>query len=763
AMQHYKAQADLQKQLVEKSVIVDLARALSGATDFSEFFPVITSAAQRLFEFDLVRLRAFDPGRGEIVADYSLTGGMQTDRATVPIPWSGTAAATMAERTSGFILTPDEMNEPDSGWSSLKIGSEKHGYESVLAVPLQHRGGPVGSLVFLSKTKNNYTDRDIALVEQLGAQISGTVAIAVRHGELRRSIHERAVFSEISRSATRSTSVRDLFEGIGDRLLALIQYDRMEVTSLNEETGSSDLVFVHGVPVEGLVEGTAISHRLRSSISSGWANRFNASFGEVADMPAAIAQQYTRPGFKSWLQIPVHVSERLYGFLFLHSREPGAYDQFAIELLGRVLSHVNPAFEHILDRIKSQRRIRHNMALGEIGAEIFATNSPIEMCDLVADYLGELMASDLLEIALSPGTSEKTSTFRTLTDRMGHINLPERFAPFTDTSPNNEPRPSIRIGDANNHTVDRTVPGDFVTTLVESGIGSAIAVPVVGAGAPPGHILVGCIEPGMFDQNDLRILEVTARYLSSASRRYVGITAENDPAATGTVRTSLQASYGDSDIARLEQLKLVVVDGLPICRIGYTALFESTPLKFVGAVDGITSAVNLANETSASMVMMELHDEDVASIRRLVEDTHVPVLLISDRANKALMSESIVAGASGFVQKGISIGKLVEAVEIVAGGGSIFDPGLLGGFLSALRPHEMNPGENYEAMLGTLSEPELRLLKLIAGGKSNREISALEHFTVGTIKNKVARLYKKIGASSRVDATRIAYRSGLVR
>ena len=758
AMQHYKTQSDLEKQLLEKTVIVDLARDLSGATELSELLPAIVDTAEGLFDFDYVRLRVIDPSRGEIVSEYSHIDGVLTDHITDPIPWSGTTAVMMAERSSGFIFTEEQINKPGGGWASLNIGSYDNGYASLLAVPLLHRGGAVGTIVFWAKEADKFTERHIALVEQLGAQVSGAVATAVEHGELRRSISERIALNEIYKVATRSSSVREFFEAISEQLSTLLSFDRLEVFSVNEQKDTDELVFARGLPVQGMLEGVSLSHQLRGSFTPEWTDRFNTIFGITSEMPTYSAHEYERVGLESWLCIPVHMSQKLYGHMFLHSREPEAFGQMSGELLERVFSHVNPTLEHIFDTARSKRQSRHHMALAEIGTEIFATGSSVKRCELVADYLGDLMTSDLLEITLPETAQRKTSTLRKLANRVDESDLPRQFDLYSDGTSTAESRLSIRITDTGNPEQNKSAPEDLVSALIEAGFGSAAAVPITVDGGTSGHILVSCAAPEMFSKDDLRNLEQIARYLSSASQQVV-----KDQSEKRKTSATSMATFDGRDLAGLKNIELIVIDSQPICRGGYTALFEPTPFKFVGAVENSNDAVQLASMKSASVIVMELHGEDLVDVRHLIEDARVPVLLISDTANKTLVSDAIAAGAAGFVLKGISVGKLAEAIETIADGGSIFDPGLLGGFLSSLRPHDISSDEGNEAVLNSLSDSELSLLTLVANGKSNKEISVDQGFTVGTIKNQVARLFKKLDASSRVDAAKIAYRLGIVR
>ena len=519
AMQHYKTQSDLEKQLLEKTVIVDLARDLSGATELSELLPIIVDTAEGLFDFDYVRLRVIDPSRGEIVSEFSHIDGVLTDHITEPIPWSGTTAVMMAERSSGFIFTEDQIDKPDGGWASLNISSYDNGYASMLAMPLLHRGGAVGTIVFWAKEADKFTERHIALVEQLGAQVSGAVATAVEHGELRRSISERIALNEIYKIATRSSSVREFFEAIADQLSNMVGHDRLEVFSVNEEQGTDELVFARGLPIHGLIEGVSLSQQRRGAFNPAWGDRFNPIFGITSDTPAFAVHEYEQAGLESWLCIPIHVSERLFGYMFLHSREREAFGQMSGETLERVFSHVSPTLENIIETARSKRRINHNIALGKIGAEIYATSSPIESCELVADYLGDLMDSDLLDIALPSTTSGNTRTLRKLTSRVDEASLPKRFNLFTDDISTTDTVAPIRIADISNPAMQESVPENFVAALIESGLSSTIAVPINVEDGAPGHIIVSCDAPAKF--RDCAVFELcfsTGRKKSARKR-----------------------------------------------------------------------------------------------------------------------------------------------------------------------------------------------------------------------------------------------------
>jgi DNA-binding NarL/FixJ family response regulator len=129
--------------------------------------------------------------------------------------------------------------------------------------------------------------------------------------------------------------------------------------------------------------------------------------------------------------------------------------------------------------------------------------------------------------------------------------------------------------------------------------------------------------------------------------------------------------------------------------------------------------------------------------------------MLTSFADDDLLFNAISAGAVGYVLKQVGNNDLVRAIETVARGEALLDPSVTGQVLAKLR-------ESTRSVAFTdLSERELRVLALIAQGKTNREIATLLFLGEGTVRNYVSNILDKLGVSNRAEATAYAVRHNL--
>ena len=121
--------------------------------------------------------------------------------------------------------------------------------------------------------------------------------------------------------------------------------------------------------------------------------------------------------------------------------------------------------------------------------------------------------------------------------------------------------------------------------------------------------------------------------------------------------------------------------------------------------------------------------------------------------------EALRAGASGFLLKDAPEERLTTAIRVVADGGSLFAPSVTRRLIEEFARRGRAP----VASLGTLTDRETEVLRLVARGLSNAEVAAELFVSENTVKTHVARLLMKLGVRDRVQAVVAAYESGLVR
>jgi DNA-binding NarL/FixJ family response regulator len=134
---------------------------------------------------------------------------------------------------------------------------------------------------------------------------------------------------------------------------------------------------------------------------------------------------------------------------------------------------------------------------------------------------------------------------------------------------------------------------------------------------------------------------------------------------------------------------------------------------------------------------------------------NVRFCVLSSYANPDVMQRSIASGADGFVVKDVTPSELDVALRVLASGASYVDPRVAGGMLKR-RFTTGVPG----SAISELTSREADILRLIATGFSNKEISAKLKLSEKTIKNYVSRIFSKLNVTARTQAAVYAIKAG---
>ena len=150
----------------------------------------------------------------------------------------------------------------------------------------------------------------------------------------------------------------------------------------------------------------------------------------------------------------------------------------------------------------------------------------------------------------------------------------------------------------------------------------------------------------------------------------------------------------------------------------------------------------------------------VEVLRALAErEALPPTLILTTFDDSDVVLDGIRAGARGFLLKDVSYQQLLVAIRAVAGGATVFQPAVTERLLragSAVRIDAEAPREQ-------LTAREAEVVRLMAGGYSNREIARALGTAEGTIKNHVSSILAKFGARDRTRAVLKALETGLLR
>ena len=126
---------------------------------------------------------------------------------------------------------------------------------------------------------------------------------------------------------------------------------------------------------------------------------------------------------------------------------------------------------------------------------------------------------------------------------------------------------------------------------------------------------------------------------------------------------------------------------------------------------------------------------------------HIQVIMLTSFVDDALIAEAIQAGAAGYVLKGVGTDELIRALNAVRAGDALLDPAITRRVLAMMRhqsPHQ-NP-------FAELTKRELRVLSMLAQGKTNMEIANELTLSEKTIRNNVSIILSKLDVSNRIEA-----------
>ncbi|HYP15314.1 MAG TPA: response regulator transcription factor [Bryobacteraceae bacterium] len=132
------------------------------------------------------------------------------------------------------------------------------------------------------------------------------------------------------------------------------------------------------------------------------------------------------------------------------------------------------------------------------------------------------------------------------------------------------------------------------------------------------------------------------------------------------------------------------------------------------------------------------------------EGMTIPAILLTTFDEDPLFLKAVQCGAKGFLLKDVSVERLAAAIRIAAAGGTLLRPAVTERVVRAIQ----EKGTNFEsaAIPDRLTPREIDVLRLIAGGYSNREVADALSMSEGSVKNHASSILSKLGARDRTRA-----------
>jgi DNA-binding NarL/FixJ family response regulator len=214
-------------------------------------------------------------------------------------------------------------------------------------------------------------------------------------------------------------------------------------------------------------------------------------------------------------------------------------------------------------------------------------------------------------------------------------------------------------------------------------------------------------------------------------------------------------------------LDVLLVDDHKIMRDGLKAILSrSTEFRVVGEAENGPDAVQFAKREHPHMVVMDIGlpglngVETTQEILRVHPECKIVILSMHDDENSVV--GAVRAGARGFILKRASDMDLIEALRMVAAGGIYLSPQVSDRLLTRIQKGDLESKQGNSA-LDALSPREVQVLRLVAEGKTSKEIATLLDLSEQTVRSYRKTMMRKLGVNNVAGLTQLALSTGLTQ
>lgn len=208
--------------------------------------------------------------------------------------------------------------------------------------------------------------------------------------------------------------------------------------------------------------------------------------------------------------------------------------------------------------------------------------------------------------------------------------------------------------------------------------------------------------------------------------------------------------------------RVLMVDDHPVVLAGLKALVEAdTDFQVVGEARDGRTALQLAKQLLPDVVVLDISMPEMNGIEvataLLTDQPQCRLLVLTVHEDRAYLTQLLELGVSGYLLKRSASDELIRALHAIIAGGMYLDPAVAGKVVGRPARDAASPQAGQTA---DLSGRETDVLRLVACGHSNKEISARLSISVKTVETYKARAMEKLGYRTRVEVVRYAAEKG---
>ncbi|MDQ0227151.1 response regulator transcription factor [Metabacillus niabensis] len=221
--------------------------------------------------------------------------------------------------------------------------------------------------------------------------------------------------------------------------------------------------------------------------------------------------------------------------------------------------------------------------------------------------------------------------------------------------------------------------------------------------------------------------------------------------------------------------KIVIIDDHQLFREGVKRILDFEPsFEVVAEGDDGEEALEIVETHKPDVVIMDINMPKVNGVeatKQLIEaNPEAKVIILSIHDDENYVTHALKTGARGYLLKEMDADTLIDAVKVVADGGSYLHPRVTHNLVNEFRRLATANGQasnqplqpEIRRPLHILTRRECEVLQMLADGKSNRGIGEALFISEKTVKNHVSNILQKMNVNDRTQAVVVAIKNGWV-
>ncbi|WP_447973683.1 response regulator [Nitrospira sp. Kam-Ns4a] len=219
----------------------------------------------------------------------------------------------------------------------------------------------------------------------------------------------------------------------------------------------------------------------------------------------------------------------------------------------------------------------------------------------------------------------------------------------------------------------------------------------------------------------------------------------------------------------MERIKVLIADDHRVVREGLAAILKTKEnIQVVGEAQDGQEAVEKARALMPDVILMDVSMPRMSGVEatRIIkrEFPHIGVVALTMYEEQQYIFDLVRAGATGYLLKDTDSAQIVAAIRAIYRGESLIHPSVASKILAEFSLlAQKGKGKKPTWVEHDLTEREITVLKLVADGKTNKEIANSLDLSEKTVKNHVRNIFHKLQVYDRTQAAILAIRKGLIQ